>query len=176
MTLVELLVVLVVIAAVLALAMPSFSRLLARKQVEGVFNELQTDLQLARSSAVSRGMPVRMTFGSGCYVVHTHPAGAGDSSCSQGGASTMGANSSEIKTTQLQAGSATSIVPQDLLTWIEFDSVRGTATWSGSGATGAINVGSAVGNWQLQANILATGRVQTCSPGGSLTGFTPCGP
>ena len=174
MTLVELLVVLVVIVVVLGLAMPSFNNMLARKRVEGVHTELQTDVQLARSEAVSRSRPVRVTFGAGCYLVHTHPVGAGASSCTQGAASTIDANATEIKTMQLAAGTTATLAPLNSLNYVEFDPVRGTATWDGGGATGAVNINSTMGTWQLQVNTLATGRVQTCSPSGSMTGFTPC--
>jgi type IV fimbrial biogenesis protein FimT len=173
-TMVELMVALVVAAVLVAIAIPSFTGMLARNRLDGVFNELQTDVQLARTESVSRNLPVRVTFGVGCYVIHTHPVGAGATSCSQGGASTIGASASEIKTAQLQAGTSTSFAPQSSLTFVEFDPVRGTATWDGGAVTGSVSVTSSAGAWQLQVNVLATGRVQTCSPGGSMKGYTTC--
>jgi type IV fimbrial biogenesis protein FimT len=173
-TMVELMVALVVAAVLVAIAIPSFTGMLARNRLDGVFNELQTDVQLARTESVSRNLPVRVTFGVGCYVIHTHPAGAGATSCSQGGPSTIGASATEIKTMQLQPGTSTSFAPQSALAYVEFDPVRGTATWGGGAVTGSVNVNSSAGVWQLQLNVLATGRVQTCSPGGSMKGYTTC--
>ena len=173
-TMVELMVALVVAAVLVAIAIPSFTGMLARNRLDGVFNELQTDVQLARTESVSRNLPVRVTFGVGCYVIHTHPAGAGATSCSQSGPSTIGASATEIKTMQLQPGTSTSFAPQSSLTYVEFDPVRGTATWDGGAVTGSVNVTSSAGAWQLQVNVLATGRVQTCSPGGSMKGYTTC--
>jgi type IV fimbrial biogenesis protein FimT len=173
-TMVELMVVLVVAAVLVAIAIPSFTNMLARNRLDGVFNELQTDVQLARTESVSRSLPVRVTFGVGCYVIHTHPAGAGASSCTQGGASTIGASATQIKTTQLQAGSPVSFVPQSSLTYVEFDPVRGTAAWDGGASAGSVNVTTGAGAWQLQVNVLGTGRTQTCTPGGSMKGYTTC--
>ena len=89
---IELIVVLAVTAILAAIVIPSFSNLLARNRLDGVYTELQTDVQLARTEAVSRNLPVRVTFGVGCYVIHTHPTGAGATSCTQGAASTIGAS------------------------------------------------------------------------------------
>ena len=172
-TLIELMVTVAVAAIVLSLAIPSFIGLLARKRVEGTFTELQTDLQLARSEAVARNTPVRVTFGSSCYVLHSQPVGAGATSCSQTAASTIGNLATQIKTTQLPAGSAV-LTPQASLTLVEFDPVRGTATWDGSGTDAQIVVSSASGPWQLRASMVVTGRVSTCSPSGSVRGFTSC--
>lgn len=172
-TLIELMVTVAVAAIVLSLAIPSFIGLLARKHVEGTFTELQTDLQLARSEAVARNTPVRVTFGPSCYVIHTQPAGAGATSCSQTAASTIGSGATGIKTTQLATGSAL-LTPQASLTLVEFDPVRGTATWDGSGTEAQIIMSSASGPWQLRAGMVVTGRVSTCSPSGSITGYTSC--
>ena len=51
---IELMVVVALVAIVLSLAAPSFKTFLMKKRVEGAMSELSTDLQFARSEAVSR--------------------------------------------------------------------------------------------------------------------------
>lgn len=175
-TTIELLIVLVVIAVVIALGLPSFNALLARKRVEGVFGEFQTDLQFARSEAVSTNLPVRVTFGSACYVIHTHPTGAGATSCSPTADPTIGANARQVKSVQLQGGTTTELIPNGGLTWVQFEPLRGGAEWDGSPGFGAasINVNGGSGAWQLRAIVTALGRVSGCSPGASIKGYATC--
>jgi prepilin-type N-terminal cleavage/methylation domain-containing protein len=181
-TMIELMVAVAIIAVLLAVAAPSFIGYLAKQRVEGVASELGTDLQYARSEAVARNTEVRVTFGTGCYVVHTQPTGATATTCSQaeGVDSVMGAaggtSAVEIKTTKLRGGGAATIVPADSLTWIEFEPVRGAATWNGTAAgAAAVNVGSNAGSWQLRISVnQAVGRMRTCSPGGTFKGYSAC--
>lgn len=175
LTIIELMFVLVVAGVLVAIAIPGFGNLLARTRLEGVMAELQTDLQFARSEAVARNLAVQVTFGPGCYVIHT--VGTTATSCTQAAASTIGAGAVEIKTTQLQAGSAATFVPQPIatpLTNIVFDPVRGTAVWDGGDPEGSVIVSSSAGPWQLRASIGFNGRVQQCSPGGSTQGYATC--
>ncbi len=175
-TLVELMVVVAIAAVLLTLVAPSFTNYFARKRLEGVFTEFATDIQYARSEAVQRNVPVRITFGSGCYAIHTHPVGSTATSCTQAGGVTLGTGSiplaMEIKTVQLDTGSALSISPRNSLTFIQFDSIRGMATFDGSVTTvGSVNLTTSAGSWQLRASITPVGRAQTCSPNGSVVGY-----
>jgi type IV fimbrial biogenesis protein FimT len=174
-TLIELMVVLAVIGVVLALAAPSFTGFLARKRVEGVAAELMTDLQLARSEAVARNAAVRLTFGTGCYVIHTVQT-AGSTSCSQTGASSMGTGAVEIKTAQLSTGTTAGFSPDNALTRIEFDPVRAAATVDGgNAATGSVTVTNSAGSGQLRVSVsAATGRPQVCTPSGTIKGYATC--
>jgi type IV fimbrial biogenesis protein FimT len=171
-TIIELMTVMVIAAVLLVIAVPSFRDFFAKRRVEGVFSELQTDLQLARSEAVSRGRPARVTFGPSCYVVHVAAPGS-STTCTQT-TETVSAGDTKIKLVQLQGGTNAALAPQSSLTFVEFDSVRGTATWNGSGAVAAIDATSTAGPWQLRATTLATGRVQICSPGATVEGFASC--
>jgi len=169
-TMVELMSVVAIVAILLALVAPSFSNYIARKRLEGVFTELVTDIQYARSEAVQRNVSVRVTFGTGCYAIHT--VGSTATSCTQAGGVTLGTGATPIKTVQLDTGSALTISPNNSLTYLQFDSVRGMATWDGSGTTsGSVNVASSAGSWQLRASMTPVGRVQTCSPNGSVVGY-----
>lgn len=169
-TLIELLVVLAIAALLLTLVAPSFSGYIARKRLEGVFTELTTDIQYARSEAVQRNAPVRITFGTGCYAVHT--VGSTATTCTQAGGTSLGMGAVAIKSFQLDSGSALSISPNNSLTFMQFDSIRGMATWNGTVPTsGSVDVTSSAGAWQLRASMTPVGRAQICSPNGSVTGY-----
>lgn len=170
-TLVELLVVVAVAAILIALAAPSFSGYIAKKRVEGVFTELATDIQLARSEAVQRNASVRITFGTRCYSIHT--IGSSATTCTQAGGVSLGTGAVAVKTVLLDAGSALSISPNNSLTYIQFDNIRGMATWNGTGTTaGSVNITTSAGSWQLRASITPVGRTQTCSPNGTVVGYS----
>jgi len=173
-TLVEVIVVIAILAVVLSLALPSYTGYLARKRVEGTFNELQTDVHFARSEAVSRNLPVRLTFGAGCYLVHTSPPGAGASSCTATAPSTIGTSAIELKTVQVAPASTAQLSPDDALAWIEFDPLRGGATRDAGGTALTVSVNSSIGGWQLRVALTPQGRVQGCSPGGTVQGYAAC--
>jgi type IV fimbrial biogenesis protein FimT len=176
-TVVELLVALTIAVILLAVGVPSFSGYLARKRLEGTFNELQTDLQFARSEAVARNRFVRLTFGTNCYVIHTQPppaTGASASSCTQLAPSTISVDDVELRTVQLPPGSSALLSPNDSLTWLQFEPLRGCARDNCTGADASINVNSSVGSWQLRVAVTAAGRVRGCSPSGSFKGYPSC--
>jgi Tfp pilus assembly protein FimT len=128
-------------------------------------SELSTDLQFARSEAVSRNAIVRITLGTYCYVITAQPDGSSPtSSCTQTGNSTIGASATEIKTVQLSSGAPASFSPNSSLSWIEFDPVRGIATFSTGATTGSVNVNSSDNSSQLTANVSTVGRVCVSSP------------
>ena len=173
-TLIELMVVVALAAIVLSLAAPSFTGFLAKKRVEGVMTELATDLQYARSEAVSRNAPVRITFDTYCYVITAQPADGTTptSSCSQTTTPTLGTGATNVKQVQLKSGSTASFFPNSSLSWLELDPVRGVATFSTGATSGSINVNSSPGSWQLQALLCTMGRVTVCSPNSSITGYS----
>jgi type IV fimbrial biogenesis protein FimT len=157
-TVVELMVVIAITAIAVSMAVPSFTTLMAKKRVEGVTSELSTDLQYARSEAVSRNLSVRVTFiGTDCYVIH--PASV-TASCTT--------TTNNIKTVQLVSGSTASFSPNGspALSYIEFDPVRGIAAFSTASTSGSVNVNSSVGTAQLQAYVSTVGRVCIASPSG----------
>jgi type IV fimbrial biogenesis protein FimT len=78
-TLVELLVVAAVVALILTLAAPSFRQFILLQRLKSINAQVVTDLQWARSEAVSRGQPVRVRFQStsqgtrsdlSCYIIY----------------------------------------------------------------------------------------------------------
>jgi Tfp pilus assembly protein FimT len=172
---IELMIAVAIIAIVATLAAPSFRGLLAKKRIEGVASELSTDLQYARTEAVSRNAAVRVTFGSGCYLLTAQPDGSSPSStCSQTSNPTLGAGAVSIKQVQLQSGASASLSPNDSLTYIEFDPVRGIASFSTGSGSGSVNINSSVGSWQLRANVTVVGSMTLCTPGGTVMGYVSC--
>ncbi|MHB1113916.1 MAG: GspH/FimT family pseudopilin [Acidovorax defluvii] len=177
-TLIELLLTIAIVAVLLALAAPSFTAFFAKKRVEGLINELVTDLQYARSEAVQRNTSVQMTLGTNCYVIHAlaTPAttASANTSCVQtaGTASTIGSGETELKTVKIAAGSSASFSPSTGT--IVFDPVRGMATISSG--TETITTASTIGSWDLRVNINVMGRLKTCSPSGSghISGYSNC--
>ena len=170
-TVIELLTVVAIAALLAVIAAPSFTEFLAKRRVEGTMAELVTDIQYARSEAVSRNAPVRMTFGTGCYAIHLASASATASTCA------ISPVSAEIKTVLIDT-TRVFLKPVDSLTHFEFDPVRGMASNDSSPAgSGRVEVcirnaagtdcGTAATAWRLAAVLTVMGRVETCSPSGA---------
>jgi len=149
MTLIELMVTVVVIAILLAIAVPGTVDLFRRLRVEGVANELGTDLQYARSESIRRREDVTLVSNSdgSSYTLTGVPSAA------------------MLKTVTLPNGTSLS---SDVT--IRFESLRGGAT-----ATGTIDVSAAGTTGTLRLAVDEVGRVSTCIAAGSFMGRTkPC--
>jgi type IV fimbrial biogenesis protein FimT len=175
-TILELMAVVAVLAVLAALAAPSFAEFLSKRRVDGVASELVTDLQYARSEAVSRNEAVRLTFGTDCYVIHralVPSSSATVATCTRTSKSVTPA-AAEIKTVQLATGQPLTIEPA--VAFFEFEPVRGTALNDLSPpAAGSVDVRSTSGTaWRLRAMLTLMGRPATCSPSGSgyFTGYS----
>jgi Tfp pilus assembly protein FimT len=193
-TVIEMMVVVVVAAIILALAAPSLREFLARQRVAAVNAELVTDLQFARSEAVARNRPVYVTFrtdpraGSppmSCYTIHTLGT-VGNCDCRKplGTACQNVAELVEIKTVQVLDSTTVGFQPP---AWpanrLGFNSTQGLAFWSGHLSTDAdyvadwqdfrIGVESSVSG-KLRTSVGITGRPQVCSPDGSFRGVPRC--
>lgn len=70
-TLVEVLVVVAILAALASLAAPSFTESIRRSQVNSIQQEFNVSFQLARSEAIRRGFPVLLARTTGCGLVLT---------------------------------------------------------------------------------------------------------
>ena len=143
-TMIELMVAIVVIAVLLALAVPSFREQLARRELEGAANELSADLQYVRTQAVSNNVVTALaTTSTSQYTI------------------TSGATT--YKTVTLDpALSITSGVT------VSYDPLRGMAN------AVTLTLGSARTTASLQVATNAMGRVSLCSPSGSLKGYATC--
>jgi len=198
-TIIEMMVVVVVLAIILSLAVPSLRELLARQRVKGINAELVTDLQYARSEAVSRNREVYVTFRMDdkvgeppmtCYTVHTLGT-VGDCDCRKpmgssclDNAGLPNANMVELKTVQvLRSTTVTFQAPASPANDVGFSRNRGLTFWSGH-AVGSPNYVTAWADFpvdvqssisgQLRTSIHITGRPQVCSPDGSINGVPTC--
>jgi len=167
-TLVEACVTLAIAAIVVGAAAPSFKRAIERRHVEGAAAQLETDVQFARSLAVSRNQGIRISFqataNSSCYVLH-HGA-AGDCQCSSGGAAVCKAGIESFRTVYLGKGAPVHL--QSNSSSMLFDPLQGTVTPT---ATVKVQGDSGAAIHQV-VNIM--GRVRSCSPAPTIAGYKPC--
>ena len=164
-TLIELMVVVALVSVILALAIPSFTGMLARKRLEGVALELGTDLQYARSEAVQQNAQVQVIFGSNCYAIYVVGSTAATDCLN------LGTGARQLKLVQITTGPTLTFSSASGNLFIEFEPVRGMAA-NAAGTNMAGNVFVASSGWQLQVFVNRYGRVKTCSPNASVTGFS----
>ena len=112
LTVIELIVVVAITAAVIAVTAPSFVDMMATQRLRGVNAQFITDLQFARSEAVARNKPVRVITGSttalSCYaLVVTDNANLCD--CTQTPGSICTGTAIEVRTVQVNQSVGVSI-------------------------------------------------------------------
>lgn len=77
-TLIELMVVLAVLGVLTALALPSYSEIVERRKLNAAGENLFADLMYAKTEAIKRNLPIRLTFtGTGttwCYGIAVNAA------------------------------------------------------------------------------------------------------
>lgn len=165
-TLVEALVVTGLAAIAAALAAPGMQESLDRRRLDLAANELAANLQLARTEAVARNQPVRLSWyaSDGCYLVHT--GAVGDCRCTADGLAQCDAPATAIRAAAWSA--ADRVALQSNAASITFDPLHGTAT---PGAT--LRVLGADGR-AIHHVVNVMGRVRSCSPRGAVPGLRPC--
>jgi len=167
-TMIESLIVLTIATVSLGAALPSFEQARQRRHFDGIAAQLETDIFLARSEAVTRNRSMRISFKAdddgSCYVVHSGPADA--CSCSADGAARCEPGQFAVRSVRLAAAGAVQL--QSNVPSILFDAVRGTST-----PTGTIRL---VGQDRRAVHVVVNimGRVRSCSPGGSVPGYKVC--
>lgn len=204
-TLIELLVVVAVIGVLLVLAGPSFRDFIEMRRLRAIHAQVVTDVQFARSEAVSRQQPVvvrispRSADPAGtCYVIYTcnDPGFNCDCECGRGAGSacTASANWAEIRTVDVASSTGISVTPQlDLMPpttitdmQIRFDpksggaghdvAIPGTPQTDRSSA-GDVNTTSSRLTRTLRTKINLSGRPSECSPSTARVADTPaCAP
>jgi type IV fimbrial biogenesis protein FimT len=189
-TVVEILVVLALIAVVLALAAPSFQDLVVLQRLKSINSGLVTDLQFARSEAVSRGKLVYVIFkvpGVGvtmsCYTIYTDPVNTrGQCDCSLSAGARCQPGTTELKTEQIPTSLSVALsLPggQDLD--IAFDSVTGAMVIPpndfGIVPPAAYVIDTVVDSTRtLRTLVGVSGRPSVCLPTGAQVsgGYTAC--
>ncbi|MBY4675836.1 GspH/FimT family pseudopilin [Marinobacterium arenosum] len=179
-TAVELLVSLTVITLLVGVALPSFSDYIDRSRLQSAAETIASDLYLARSEAVMRGVSGNITVSfstdgatSWCYGLNLNSAC--DCSLTDTGDAdacvldTAGVNN--LKVVSSSDYSAVSMTSANFsgATSTSFTSVRGGAD------SGQVVLQSASGQ-QLQVAVTALSRVRICSPAGNsyVTGYPTC--
>ena len=143
-TMIELLVIVAIVGILIAVAAPSFTESTAKRSLEGVANELNADLQYAKSQAASANVVVSMVTSANGYTVSSASA--------------------TLKTIALDS----KITLSSPLT-VSFDPYRGFAN-----TAIAITLTHTQTSAQLQIKVDAQGRIQICSPSGSFGGYVTC--
>lgn len=148
-TVIELLMVLVLTAIVLVVVVPGFGDLLERRRVEGVATDLSTDLQYARSESISRRANVALATNADglSYSISGLPI---------------------TKTVTMPSG--VTVTSSRTLT---YTALRGIPTETSSSDV-SIDVTSTRTGGQVRLTVGFMGRVQMCSPNGTLKGYTSC--
>jgi len=168
-TLVEAATVIAIVSVVTAMALPNFGPSVERRHIEGAAAQLETDLQLARVTAVASNTGVRVSFqvladGGSCYVMHT--GAAGDCGCTEEGQPVCRPGAEALRTAHYGPGVPVRIASNSRS--ILFDPVRGTVTPT---ATMKVEGRSGAAVHQI-VNVM--GRVRSCSPAPALPGFRAC--
>lgn len=167
-TLVESLAAMATAAVALASTLPGFKDVRLMRMLEGTTAQLSTDIQHARSLAVSQGAPVRLAVqqvtGGACYVIHTGPAAA--CTCDVQGAAQCGRGASALRTVALPSQQTLQLSSNSAS--MLFDGHRGTVT-----PTGSLNL-SVDGGRSLRVVVNIMGRARTCSPGATVRGYPAC--
>ena len=193
-TLIELMVVVSMIAVLLALAGPSFKRMIDMQRLRAVHNQIVTDLQFARSEALLRRVPVHIAVrpqsGStgACYVIfedqnRTFPFSTACDCSQPAGSRCANPNgtdqATEIRTVQLDRSLGIDLsVP--IVARHGYDSESGAllVRAGDSAATTFIrrfSIESFLDSTRkFRAAVEYSGRVTTCAPSGSSVGSPAC--
>jgi len=195
-SLVELMIVVAIAALIIGLAAPSFSDYIVTQRVRSVHAQLATDLQFARSEAVSRGSFVSVRFqfttgptGASCYVIYTRPDPSSsnlitcDCLAAPGArCAAFPAETTEVRTVtvpnQLNVNLRVAAGQPDNMT---FDPRTGGLKFTALdvailSVTGFLVSTSADAERTLRAVVNGSGRANLCTPAGSTLGGTACPP
>lgn len=169
LSLVETLCVLAIVLVLLGGALPMVSDLRLGQRLQSVAALLETDIQLARSTAVRTGQPVRLVVqapatGGSCYMLHSGPADA--CTCTPDGQARCDGGVQLLRSEGQPA--AAGVVLGALARPVLFDGRKGTVT-----PTATLRLAARDGRAIHQiVNIM--GRVRSCSPSGSVGGLRSC--
>lgn len=162
-TLVEVLVSVAVSGVLAAAALPSLGEQVERQRMRGIGESLRSDLQVARTQALSQHRSVRITFSQtaagSCYVVYQGPANActcdaeGATQCKPGATALSVQGVPSRLGVQLSANVGTMV----------FDGRSGTVT-----PTGTLTLQTRQG-LSMKHVVAVTGRVRSCGDVGHQT-------
>ncbi|MCK6425835.1 MAG: GspH/FimT family pseudopilin [Burkholderiaceae bacterium] len=170
LTLLELLVVGSLLAALLVAGLPSFQGFLLRRHLLGHSAQLLADLQWLRASAVARHEALRISWlqsaaGSG-WVLHAGAAGSCRPSGDPAEPVACDNGSEPLRQVWLPADSRVGV--QANVASMRLDPRQGTLTPTGSWEL------STMDGQRLRHVVNLLGRVRVCTPGASIGGVPPC--
>lgn len=188
-TLLELLIAMAVLAILISLATPGMSGYFANQRLAGAAQQLYSQLQLARSEAIARGVPVTLTVVTDGSSNWAYGMSHVNNPCNPAVTSATATNACRMVVSDgdaaLDPGTG-AVDPDDLVlvrtgsedfpgvvlagagsASVSFDPVRGMA----SGRQFTLNGSN--GN-QLRVSVSLLGRVALCSPDGRLSGYQDC--
>ncbi len=187
-TLIELLIVVAVAAVILALAAPSFQRMILSERLRGVHAQLVTDMNMARTEAVSRGTFVQFRVQSNtdqtCYIFYAKLISTPTSSnCSCLATPRCGTDQREIRTVIIPRsdGIGFSVVTSPTAAGAVLDPRTGSVHLNMADYGGVFPSPFAVEtsslsdtNFKLRATMALSGLVTPCVPAGSTMSGTAC--
>jgi type IV fimbrial biogenesis protein FimT len=165
---VEAMIVIAIIGILAGVTMPDVEPLRERAELLGLASQVETDVHLARSEAVSRNRTVRLTVretsGSTCYLVHEGPAPT--CTCIDVAAGRCDAPG-VIRALGLPAASRVQVRANTGS--LTFDPLKGTVTPAATLRAEGRNGGA------IHQVVSLLGRVRSCSPGaGAAFGVPAC--
>lgn len=187
-TLVELMIVVALIAIIVTLSAPSFRDMILMQRLRGINAQLVTDLSLARSEAISRGVFVgvhipAVSGGMSCYIIYTRTTLAAplcDCTAAAGFRCTDATQTTEVRTVQVPTDMVVRLgVPTGQADNFTFDPRTGGMKLAPSDFgiydTSGFRVETYIDDARkLRTAVSLSGRVTVCTPSGSGIGGVPC--
>ncbi|MFY7863853.1 GspH/FimT family pseudopilin [Roseateles sp.] len=167
-SLIELCVCTAVSSVLLGLALPSIEHIKQRQRLAAAAETLMTDLQEARSLAVSRADSVQVRFNrhpnGSCYIVHT--GSTGECQCNANGETVCSNDDRVLKRTWIPSSQKLEL--RSNVSSFSFQARQGAVT-----STGSIDIQSVDGE-SIRHIVSIAGRVRTCSPSGGIRHYPRC--
>jgi type IV fimbrial biogenesis protein FimT len=162
-SLIEACVTLAVASVLVGSAVPSFKESSQKRVLQGVAQEVPTEIAFARSAAVVHAGGVWLSYaavaGGTCALVHT--GSKGECACSADSQPVCSGDAQALKTTLHP-------LPVSIAKPIHFDHTNGSVS-----PTATIKVQQADGS-EVRHIVNIVGRVRSCSPQGAVKGYPVC--
>lgn len=182
-TLIELMVTISIIGILAMVVAPSFRQMILMQRLRSINAQMVTDINFARSEAVSRQQWLGVQFGADatqtCYVLFTGASGDCDCTRGAGAACTAGRGSVEIKTVQVPRDMGVTLtVPGGFNAFFEFNPVSGNLAYRVINSIARpqpvrINAETVL-RGKLHTNVSIPGRSSVCTPDSSVVGTAAC--
>lgn len=183
-TLIELMVVVALVAVVAAIAVPSFRSLMLMQRLKSISAQVVTDMQFARSEAISRNQKVWVRFTTShpaftCYVLFTGPA---KNSCNCRNTPVCNNAGVEVRTVLAQRDLGVLIAPSNaVFPEFKYNPVTGgidvDPSDTGVVLVGPYNIDTFVdAARRLRTTVSPAGRPSNCTPVGSTMSEPACLP